>query len=293
MLAFLLMSAWVAFELWVGQKCGLWRSSLTKDAVIWFVTSALVLFFNIDKVSSRPHFLRRTAFEALGLSALLVAFTSLFVLNLFVELVLQPVVAVLAMLSVVAGTDEQYHTVKRLVDGLIAIIGVSLLVYAITVAVDTWSSVDKPELARQLALPVWLTIGLLPYIYLLGPSTAYGPENSVRINLSSADRPEGRLRSKLALVLTYHVRAHRLAEFGGAWQLGQARTFREARRIIRNAEREAREFAEAAGEARDRLTRFVGIEGVDKDGRRLDRREFEETTEALGWLANCMGLVPV
>ena len=33
--------------------------------------------------------------------------------------------------------------------------------------------------------------------------------------------------------------------------------------------------------------RYAGIDGTDSEGRRLDQREFKETTKALRWLATC------
>lgn len=37
----------------------------------------------------------------------------------------------------------------------------------------------------------------------------------------------------------------------------------------------------------DRLRRYAGSDETDREGRRLDRREFKETTDALRWVATC------
>lgn len=42
----------------------------------------------------------------------------------------------------------------------------------------------------------------------------------------------------------------------------------------------------AEADKKDRLTRCAGVDGVDGEGRRLDQREFEETTRALHTLAS-------
>ncbi len=39
--------------------------------------------------------------------------------------------------------------------------------------------------------------------------------------------------------------------------------------------------------AKQRLTDYAGVEGVDEDGRQLDRREFQATKRSLEWLALC------
>jgi hypothetical protein len=45
--------------------------------------------------------------------------------------------------------------------------------------------------------------------------------------------------------------------------------------------------AREATEAADRLVRYAGVDGVDDEGCRLDRREFDETTTTLLRLATC------
>jgi hypothetical protein len=45
--------------------------------------------------------------------------------------------------------------------------------------------------------------------------------------------------------------------------------------------------ARAAIEKQENLQRHAGVDGEDEEGRRLDRREFKETTDALRWLGTC------
>lgn len=99
-----------------------------------------------------------------------------------------------------------------------------------------------------------------------------------------------RVRIKLALLTSFHLRAHELTAFAGPClhRIAAAGSFREARRVVRDFRHAQRETARAEAGARERLVRFAGVDGTDEDGRRLDRREFEETTAALRWLGACM-----
>jgi hypothetical protein len=86
----LLMVGYVVGEVWLGNKARLWRSDLIKDTVVWFVISALALFFGYDQASKQPHFFRRRLLAAISISVFLEFFVNLFVLNLIAELALQP-----------------------------------------------------------------------------------------------------------------------------------------------------------------------------------------------------------
>src|SRR6266571_1678103 len=161
------MLGYVALELWLGHRLSLWRTDLTTDIVTWVSVSALALFFKFGEASTTPHFFRRRIVATLGITEFLQFFTNLFVLNLIAELLVLPFLAVVAMLSAFAGTDDRYRSVKKLADGLLALIGIALLAFAVQQLIANWGEIDWYGILRKFALPIWLTIGLLPLIYLL------------------------------------------------------------------------------------------------------------------------------
>lgn len=270
------------------RRLGLWEPDLTADTVMWLLTAGAVLFGSFDKASTESHFVRRRALETFRVSAFVEVLAEVFVLTLPAEVILQPAFALLGGMSVVAEQKKEHRPVKRLVDFLIAVAGWALLLYVVVSLIDNWGALDKSHLVRQFAMPVWLTIGVLPFIYLLGVWAAY-EKAFIRVNWRSGAGWRGRTRAKLVLVRSFGLSARSVGSFNGPWQvkLAEAHSFREGRQVIsafRAAQAEAsREEAEAA----DRLIRFAGVNGVDKEGRRLDRREFDETTAALMWLATC------
>ena len=175
-----------------------------------------------------------------------------------------------------------------MVDGLIVVASVALLLYVVVGLVNNWASLDKVDLLQQFALPVWLTLGVLPYIYVVGLFAAYELA-FIRINWKSEVGWWARTRAKLVLLTSFHAKARDVGAFSGPWQfkLASATSFRDGRRVVdafRNAQHgEAR----AVEEEHSRLVRFAGIDGVGEDGRRLDRREFDETMSALRWIGTC------
>jgi hypothetical protein len=282
------MVGWVLGEIFVGANFGLWDRQLATDTAFWFVATGLVVFGNFDHASKHRHFFRRKALATLELGVVVEVWSELFVLHLVAEIFLVPVLFLLGGMSIVAAQSEEHRTVKRLVDGAIAIISVCLLAYVATRVADTWASFDRRGLVRQLALPVWLTLGLLPYVYFVGLFAAYELA-FMRIDWKSDKGAWGRLRSKLVLLASFQFKARELGEFSGPWQLrlAAATSLRECRQVIREFRHSQREAADAAAAERTRLERFAGVDGLDDDDRRLYRREFKETTRALRWIATC------
>jgi hypothetical protein len=284
----MLLIAWVAGLAYFATGIGLWDGDRLTDTVLWVVTAGLVLFGKFTAVGEERHFVRRAALATLEISAIVEVLSEIFVLHLIAEIVLQPFLALLGGLSVVAAQRREHHQVKRLVDGLILIASIGLLLYVVVNLVGHWDSLDKVDLLQQFALPVWLSIGVLPYIYALGLFSAYQLAFR-RMDWKSEAGWWQRARLKLALLTSFHVRAHEIGSFSGSWQLklASATSLRQGRRVIAEFKQVEVDTARETEENRARLTQYAGVDGVDESGRRLDRREFGETTAALRWLGTC------
>jgi hypothetical protein len=285
----LLMIGYVVGEVWLGYKAGLWRSDLTKDTIVWFVISALAFFFGYDQASKQPHFFRRRLVAAVSIPVFLEFFANLFVLNLIAELALQPFLLLLGLVVAVAESDERFRVLRTPLNTLLAVVGLSLLAYSMRQLFISWHEVNKPVTALQLALPIWLTIGILPYVYLLSLYSNY--QSAFHAIDAHSDNGRARMRAKLALVSRLHFRAHDSHAFGGwPWleRIVTAPTFQSARRVVADFQRSRREKERAEAEELERLRRYAGSNESDAEGRRLDRREFKETMRALSWLADCM-----
>ena len=281
------MLAWVGLELWVGARLALWNLELTKGAVLWTVGSAGVLLFNCANVQSDMPFFRRTLGATIGVAVFIEFFVSLHAMSLLVELVLQFVVGLLAAMVIVGGLKPKFKSAKASCELVLAGIGVALLAYAGTQTYVDWDQLNARQLLLEFALPIWLMIGLVPFLYGFSVFLVY---DSAFRRIDSKGRGWGSCwRSRVVLVATFRLRTRAVQKFIGYWprKLSEAPTFSAARRVVREflAHQERAKQARLAEE--DRLRRYTGSQELDDEGRRLDRREFATTIDALHWLATC------
>ena len=110
----------------------------------------------------------------------------------------------------------------------------------------------------------------------------------MRIGFATEDR-RARRRAKLALVTRLHFRSRDSHAFAGPWiqRIASAPSFAAARQVVTDYRKSRRDAERAAAEEQAQLRRYAGSDETDAEGRRLDRREFKETTSALNWLASC------
>lgn len=138
---------------------------------------------------------------------------------------------------------------------------------------------------QDLALPVALILGALLFAFGLRLWLAYA--EAFRLMKAASARGRVSWRVKLVMLVSFHVRLGAVREFGRDWPRVLLRTkgFRRMRRALLAQQADLRAAAAARKRRDDDLARHAGVTGTDAQGRQLDRREFQETFEALTWLS--------
>ena len=78
-----------------------------------------------------------------------------------------------------------------------------------------WAHLDRQAVLLQFALPVWLTIGVLPFIYVLSLYFVY--DGALRgINWATSDW-RARWRTRFVLVRGFRLRRNELRSFTRMW----------------------------------------------------------------------------
>lgn len=229
----LVMTAYGVGLIYAGGKIGLWNTNLMSDTVAWAIGTGLVLFGNSVKVFTRGGSFKRLVLAAVGLTVFVEGFVNLYVFPLVAELVLLPVVLFFAAMSAYAGTDTAYSRARKLVDGLVSLFGFALIVYVCFRLVAGWEESEPALVLQKLALPVWLTLGALPFVTVMGVWSNYDAVFS-KLRGATEDRRR-RLRARLALFSGLHLRAREVGGFNGIWckKLAEQESLREARAVVR------------------------------------------------------------
>lgn len=268
-------------------RLGMWTSELATPTAFSFMLTGMVLFFNIAKAGQEDRYFRKIVVKTVSLAVFIEVFVGLETFNILFELVLQPVVALLVCLPIVAASEPRLQPVERAAEGLLGAIGVAMLVLTAAALWRDRASLDSGELVQQFALPIWLTLVTIPFLYVLSLYAEYELA-FIRMKIGNdMRRPGWRARIAAILELRSDLRLlHRVTNYWGG-RTARAPSLAAARRELREFRADIEQKDEAEREASDRLIRNEGLPGSDADGRRYDRREFKETVDALTWLATC------
>ncbi len=273
----------------IARALGLWNPALAKDTVIWLVTVGLpLLWANTD--AAKPGFYRRTARRTVGISVLVGFYLNLALFPLWAELLLQPFVVLVAIASVMGKYDPKLAPAKRIADRLQVLLGLALIGYVTWTVGSHLSALNGLDIGLSLLLPIWLTLAVLPFIYPFSLLLSYQAAMT-RMAVSNSFAPIG-WKAKTALVLGFRLTARDMNALAGTtacWQLARTKSVREGLKIVADYRRSLRQAEAAKKRAADRLRDNADLPGTDEEGRQLDQREFEETREALEWIASCQG----
>jgi hypothetical protein len=251
----LLFAGWTVGLVALAHAAGLWEADVRSDTVVWFITVGVALFFSLDK-ATEDGFFRRTARRAVAITALVEGFVNLEVFGLAAELVFLPVMALLAGMLVVSEGKDEYAPTRSFLNRLLSIIGVCVLAY---VLVRLATHFDTGHTVRALALPVWLIIGSIPFVYAFALVAEY-EQAFLRIDLHTDD-PTNRRRAKRGLLRSANVRVADLGGFAGHWIGDLASTQSdEAARVLMQRWRttwRAERQAERLEDAREYVNRWL------------------------------------
>jgi len=281
-------AALLSAAVWAMWRFGIWTSDLTGAVVVWFAAAGVAIPFKaVTKAAKDPALFKNILRSTVGLAVAFEFFVNLVSLAYWAELVLQPVILFLGLVYAFSEREKRLEPVRNLAGVLLGLIALALLTWTIAELVRTSSPTVWRSALRELILPIWLTAFAVPPAYALAVAAGY--ETLVDHLASRSESKRLPLRVSLGLASLLRGNLQEIDQFSGrrGYEASRETTARGARNQVRLFRIEIREDELQRQANRKALEQGVGLDGVDADGRRLDRREFEETKSALNWLWTC------
>jgi hypothetical protein len=148
------------------RELGLWTTDLQKDTLIWFACSALAYPFQFHDPQKAPRVLRVLVRDSLSVLIVIEVLVRTYPFSLPLELVIVPIVTLIAMIGAVAEIREEHKPVAKLLGTVQALLGFVLISIAIRRAAGDPNHSFLPALVSSLIVVV-LSLACWPYIYLL------------------------------------------------------------------------------------------------------------------------------
>jgi hypothetical protein len=165
-----LLSLWVATAVYTAviiagaHALGLWHTTAIKESIYWYFGSGCVLTGKALTAKQFEGYSARLARTAIRFTLLLEFLIGLYVFPLAVELVLVPLVVLLAGVSAISTTAEN-ASAKTFSDRLLTAFGVGLLIWATVEAATDLDGLLTRNRAESFVLAPALTLAFVPFLY--------------------------------------------------------------------------------------------------------------------------------
>lgn len=282
-----LFVVWVALWVWLAWIIGAWDVGLLKDTIIILFGVGFPLLFSSIRAKSGVEIIGHIRRETLTLSTLFLFYLNLESLPLWGELIAQPVIVLLSVMTAFAQRDEKGRRVVGCFSIPLFLIGIGLIVWTTVQTVNNWDMIEWPDLLGQLALSVWLPFAMFPYLYVVA---FYAATESIlkRLLWMNKNMP---LRARLGVLVGLRGSVRWAKELTGRYNhVAQARTFRGALAEVRDFREDVDRRHRREADRLANLEGFAGQVGVDGAGAQLDRREFDGTKRALDFIHTAQAL---
>ena len=207
----LLMVGYVAGVSFILRQAGIWTDTSLKGTVFWFLSVGLAMFMSLNKAQNDGTFFVSSIKRGIAVTAILEFVVNLYAFPLWIELMTVPLVFLALMSTAVCESRDEYPELVRVNNRFVAVYGLVVFVFSVYRFVG---ELDRPHLiedAKEFALPILLTISIIPFIYVFALVAAY--ENIfIRIEIFNRNTPLGR-HVKRRVARRFHVRLRPLCDW--------------------------------------------------------------------------------
>ncbi|QYJ03505.1 hypothetical protein KUV85_14395 [Nocardioides panacisoli] len=166
--------AYTLFFVWLASRVGLWEEDLWKETVLFLVIGAFATVSKSLSADDDPHYFRTAMKQTFALTLLIEFVFGIVSFPLWIELVIQPTMALAIGVQIVAQRREGAEQVASCLETLLALTGFAFLAATLVVIWQERSEIDWTTQGLVLALLVWLPLVNLPYVYVLSWGLNYG-----------------------------------------------------------------------------------------------------------------------
>ncbi|MGD9968659.1 MAG: hypothetical protein AB7T59_19230 [Hyphomonadaceae bacterium] len=163
--AALVFFAYVAFAVFIYQRAGLWDWPQLKTTLLWAVFVAPSMLARMVAKEEQPTLIRVWIKDTVGALILVELVLNTYTFSIWVELMLVPFLAFIGLMLGVAQSKPKYHLVSGFFNGLLAIVGLGLLVRGVWMVVANWSSFVTLATLRDFYTAPLMSLTLIPFLY--------------------------------------------------------------------------------------------------------------------------------
>ena len=145
----------------------IWENIYIKDIIIWFLFSGLIYCMNAVSSEVDETYIKKILKDNLKFTMILEFFMSTFTFNIWIELAIIPVITIITVMNVIAERKEEYKSVHKLLDSILAIAGFWIFYETIKIGINEYKQLNIINTLVSFMIPIVYLILIIPLEYIL------------------------------------------------------------------------------------------------------------------------------
>ena len=145
----------------------IWENIYIKDIIIWFLFSGLIYCMNAVSSEADETYIKKILKDNLKFTMILEFFMSTFTFNIWIELAIIPVITIITVMNVIAERKEEYKSVHKLLDSILAIAGFWIFYETIKIGINEYKQLNIINTLVSFMIPIVCLILIIPLEYIL------------------------------------------------------------------------------------------------------------------------------
>ena len=145
----------------------IWENIYIKDIIIWFLFSGLIYCMNAVSSEADETYIKKILKDNLKFTMILEFFMSTFTFNIWIELAIIPVITIITVMNVIAERKEEYKSVHKLLDSVLAIAGFWIFYETIKLGINEYKQLNIINTLVSFMIPIVYLILIIPLEYIL------------------------------------------------------------------------------------------------------------------------------
>lgn len=178
----------------------IWENIYIKDIIIWFLFSGLIYCMNAVSSEADETYIKKILKDNLKFTMILEFFMSTFTFNIWIELAIIPVITIITVMNVIAERKEEYKSVHKLLDSVLAIAGFWIFYETIKIGINEYKQLNIINTLLSFMIPIVYLILIIPLEYLL---ELYSKYEVLFLRMTFKEEKDKRIRLHHRIAILY------------------------------------------------------------------------------------------
>ena len=191
MILYSIIIGYVAIITYGFYKSIFWKNIFLKDILVWFIFTGFITCINA--VMNKEGYIKKKVYENIKITVIIEFLISMFTFSLVVEMIMIPVLSIIAIMDVIAEREEKYESAHKLFQFLLVTYGLVVLYQTIQRTISEYRELYKLDTVICFLIPIVYTLLMVPLEYCLEVFSAY---QSLFIRMSFKEKDDKKLQRK-------------------------------------------------------------------------------------------------